>query len=43
MGRYVGRKVFFGQVMSPHHSEQMSEMSEVNKIVFCLSISKVLS
>ena len=49
MGRYVGRSVFFGQVMSFHHSDQMSQRSqvsrksEVNKIVFCMLISKVLS
>ena len=29
--------------MSPHHSDQLSEMSKVNKIAFCMSISKVLS
>ena len=27
--RYVGRKIFFGQVMSPHHSDQMSQRSQV--------------
>ena len=29
--------------MSPHHSDQMSEMYNAHKIVFCMSISKVLS
>ena len=33
VGRYVGRSVFFGQVMSFHHSDQMCEMSKVKKIV----------
>ena len=28
---------FFGQVMSPHHSDQMSEMSKVKKIFFQFS------
>ena len=28
--------------MSPHHSDQMSEMYNAHKIVFCMSISKVL-
>ena len=32
MGRYVGRKVFFGQVMSSHHSDQMSQRSQVSRI-----------
>ena len=29
--------------MSPHHSDQISGKSEVNWIVFCVTISKVLS
>ena len=40
---YLSLSIFFGQVMSPHHSDQMSKMSKVMKIVFCMSISKVLS
>ena len=32
MGRYVGKKVFFGQVMSSHHSDQMSQRSQVSRI-----------
>ena len=35
--------IFFGQVMSPHHSDQMSQWSQVSRIAFCMSISKVLS
>ena len=35
--------LFVGQDMSPHHSDQMSGRSEVNWIVFCMTISKVLS
>ena len=35
--------LFVGQDMSPHHSDQISEKSEVNWIVFCITISKVLS
>ena len=38
---------FFGHVMSSHHSEQMSQRSQVSRmaswIAFCMSISKVLS
>ena len=34
---------FVGQDMSPHHSDQISGKSEVNWIVFCITISKVLS
>ena len=30
VGRWVGR--FFGQVMSPHHSDQMSQMSQVSRV-----------
>ena len=29
-GRQVGRQIFFGQVMSPHHSHQMSQRSQVS-------------
>ena len=28
----VGRYVFFGQVMSSHHSDQMSQRSQVSRI-----------
>ena len=35
--------LFVGQDMSPHHSDQISGKSEVNWIVFCVTISKVLS
>ena len=31
--------LFVGQDMSPHHSDQMSGRSEVNWIVFCMTIS----
>ena len=36
---------FFGHVMSSHHSEQMSQRSQVfhSLVVFLMSISKVLS
>ena len=30
--KLVGRYVFFGQVMSSHHSDQMSQRSQVSKI-----------
>ena len=30
VGRWVGR--FFGQVMSPHHSDQMSQRLQVSRI-----------
>ena len=29
---WMGRKVLFGQVMSPHHSLQMSQRSQVSRI-----------
>ena len=32
VGRLVGRYVFFGQVMSSHHSDQMSQRSQVSRI-----------
>ena len=34
MGRYEGRYFFVivGQVMSPHHSDQISERSQVSRI-----------
>ena len=31
-GRCVGMQDFFGQVMSPHHSDQMSQRSQVSRI-----------
>ena len=34
---------FFGQVMSPHHSDQMSQRSEVSRVALCMSKVKVLS
>ena len=38
---------FFGHVKSSHHSEEMSQRSQVSRmasrIAFCMSISKVLS
>ena len=38
---WVGR--FFGQVMSPHHSDQMSQRSQVSRVALCMSKVKVLS
>ena len=35
--------LFFGQVMYPHHSDQMSQKSQVSRVALCMSISKVLS
>ena len=40
MGRYVGRLVFLGQVMSSHHSDQMSQRSKVYRVALCMSKSK---
>ena len=34
---------FFGHVMSPHHSDEMSQRSQVFRVALCMSISKVLS
>ena len=34
---------FFGQVICPHHSDQMSERSQVSRVALCISISKVPS
>ena len=34
---------FFGQVMSPHHSDQMSQRSQVSRVALCMSKVKVLS
>ena len=34
---------FFGHVMSSHHSEQMSQRSQVSRIALCMSKVKVLS
>ena len=28
---------FFGQVMSPHHSDQMSQRSQVSRVALCIS------
>ena len=43
---YLSLSIFFGHVMSSHHSEQMSQRSQVSRmasrIAFCMSISKVL-
>ena len=33
--------LFIGQVMSPHHSDQMSQGSQVSWVALCMSISKV--
>ena len=33
--------VFFGQVMSPHHSDQMSQRSQVSWVALCMSKVKV--
>ena len=35
--------LFFGQVMSPHHSDQMSQRSQVSRVALCMSKVKVLS
>ena len=44
---YLSLSIFFGHVMSSHYSEQMSQRSQVSRMVsriaFCMSISKVLS
>ncbi len=32
VGRWAGRLCFFGQVMSPHHSGQMSKWSQVPRL-----------
>ena len=32
-----------GQFMFPHHSDQMSQRSQVSRVALCMSISKVLS
>ena len=34
---------FFGQVMSPHHSDQISQSSQVSRVALCMSKVKVLS
>ena len=31
-----------GHVMSPHHSDQMSQRSQVSRVVLCMSKVKVL-
>ena len=37
---YLSFQCFFGQVMSPHHSDQMSQRSQVSRIAFwCSSIN----
>ena len=41
MSRYVGRSVFFGQVMSPQHSDHMSQGSQVSQSALWLCFSKV--
>ena len=33
-------KICFGQVMSPHHSDKMSQRSRVSKVALCTSKSK---
>ena len=38
---YVGRS-FFSQFMSPHHSDQMFQRSQVSRVVLCMSKVKVL-
>ena len=44
---YLSFSIFFGHVIYSHHSEQMSQRSQVSRmasrIAFCMSISKVLS
>ena len=40
MGRNVGR-YFFGQVMSPHHSDQLSQRSQAPEVTICVQYSKV--
>ena len=35
--------VFFGQFMSPHHSNQMSQRSQISWVALFMSISKVPS
>ena len=35
--------IFFGQVMSLHHSDQMSQRSQVSRVALCMSKVKVLS
>ena len=37
----VGRYVFFGQIMSLHHSDQMSQRLQVSRIALCMSKVKV--
>ena len=34
---------FYGQVMSPHHSDQMSQRSQVSRVALCMSKVKVVS
>ena len=34
-------ELIFGQVMSPHHSDQMSQWSQVSRIVLCMAKVKV--
>ena len=33
--------IFFGQVMSPHHTDQMSQWSQVSGIALCMAKVKV--
>ena len=46
MGRWVDMEVgwsFFGQVMSPHHSDKMYQKSQVSGVALCMSKVKVPS
>ena len=40
---YLSLSIFFGHVMSSHHSDQMSQMSQVSRVTLCMSKVKVLS
>ena len=40
---YLSLSIFFGHVMSSHHSEQMSQRSQVSWAALCMSKVKVLS
>ena len=40
---YLSLSIFVGHVMSSHHSEQMSQRSQVSRVALCMSKVKVPS